>query len=255
MRRTIGNMKSTKGKDKIIVLTAYDYSTAKVIDEAGVDIILVGDSLGNVVLGYESTRDVTMEDMLRHTAAVARGAKNCLIVADMPFESDKTMGLAVKNAKLLLKAGAHAVKVEGKPDIVEALVKEGILVMGHTGLLPQTAEHLKVQGKTEKDAKRILNEAAALEKAGCFSIVLECISRVLARMVTETLKIPTIGIGSGPYCDGQVLVSNDMLGLFDKIPKFVRKYADLNSEIKKAVHAYIKSVKEGTFPPEEESFK
>ena len=255
MRRTIGNMKATKGKEKITVLTAYGYSTSRVIDEAGVDIILVGDSLGNVVLGHDTTRKVTMEDMLRHTGAVARGAKNCLIVADMPFESDKTMGLAVKNAKLLLKAGAHAVKVEGKPEIVEALVKEDIIVMGHAGLLPQTAEDLKVQGKNEKDAKKILDEVIALEKAGCFSIVLECVSSRLAKTITETLKIPTIGIGSGPYCDGQVLVSNDMLGLFDNIPKFVRKYADLNSEIKKAVQVYCKDVKEGSFPSEKESFR
>lgn len=255
MRRTIGNMRSSKGKAKITVLTAYGYSIARAIDEAGVDIILVGDSLGNVVLGYESTRDVTMEDMLRHTGAVGRGAKNCLIVADMPYKSDETMGLAVKNAKLLMKAGAHAVKVEGKPEIVEALVKEDILVMGHTGLLPQTAEQMNVQGRTEKEAKRILDEAVALEKAGCFAVVLECISSALAKRITETVKIPTIGIGSGPDCDGQVLVSNDMLGLFDKVPKFVRKYANLHDDIKNAVRAYIKDVNGRTFPSDKESFK
>ncbi|MFC1705100.1 3-methyl-2-oxobutanoate hydroxymethyltransferase, partial [Nanoarchaeota archaeon] len=188
MRRTIGNMKSTKGKDKIAVLTAYDYSTAKALDESGVDIILVGDSLGNVVLGYESTKQVTMEDILRHTGAVSRGAKDCLIVSDMPFESDKSMVLAVKNAKLLLKAGAHAVKVEGKPEIVKALVKEDILVMGHVGLLPQTADQFKVHGKDEKSAFKILNEAVELEEAGCFAIVLECVSADLARKITETVK-------------------------------------------------------------------
>jgi 3-methyl-2-oxobutanoate hydroxymethyltransferase len=255
MRKTIGNIRSNKGKEKVTVLTAYDYSTAKVIDEAGVDIILVGDSLGNVVLGYDTTKEVTMKDMIRHTSAVARGAKDCLIVADMPFESDKTMGLAVKNAKLLLKAGAHAVKVEGKPDIVNALVKEEILVMGHVGLLPQTAEEMKVQGKDEDSARQILNDAVALDDAGCFAIVLECVSSALARKITETVKVPTIGIGSGPYCDGQVLVSNDMLGLFDKIPKFVRKYADLSHEIKKAVQGYCKDVKDGNFPSEKECFK
>jgi 3-methyl-2-oxobutanoate hydroxymethyltransferase len=255
MRRTIGNIKSNKGKERITVLTAYDYSTAKVIDEGGIDIILVGDSLGNVVLGFDSTKDVTMKDMIRHTSAVARGAKDCLIVADMPYESDKTRGLAVKNAKLLLKAGAHAVKVEGKPEIVDALVKEEILVMGHVGLLPQTAEEMKVQGKDEDSARQILKDAVALDNAGCFAIVLECVSYKLARKITETVKVPTIGIGSGPYCDGQVLVSNDMLGLFDKAPKFVRKYADLSSEIKKAVQGYCKDVKEGSFPSEKECFK
>ncbi|MBW2981040.1 3-methyl-2-oxobutanoate hydroxymethyltransferase [Candidatus Woesearchaeota archaeon] len=255
MRRTIGNMKSTKGKEKITVLTAYDYSAARIIDEAGVDIILVGDSLGNVVLGYESTKEVTMEDMLRHTGAVARGAKDCLIVADMPYNSDETMGLAVKNAKLLIKAGAHAVKIEGKPEIAEALVKENIIVMGHVGLLPQTAEEMKVQGKDEESAGNILNDAIALEKAGCFAIVLECVPEDLAKKITETVKIPTIGIGSGPYCDGQVLVSNDMLGLFDKTPKFVRKYANLKDEIKKAVEEYCKDVKEGNFPSDKECFK
>ncbi len=248
MRRTIGNMKSLKGKEKITVLTAYDFSTAKIVDEAGIDIILVGDSLGNVVLGYETTREVTMEDMIRHTGAVARGAKECLIVADMPYKSDETMGHAVKNAKLLLKAGAHAVKVEGKPNIVEALVKEGILVMGHTGLLPQTAEEMKIYGKDEEGAKKILSEAIALEKAGCFAVVLECVSGQLAKKITETLSIPTIGIGSGHYCDGQVLVINDMLGLFEKSPKFVKKYADLKAEIHKAVSGYIKDVKDGSFP-------
>lgn len=237
------------------MLTAYGYCLAKIM-EGIVDIILVGDSLGMVVLGYDSTREVTMKDMLRHTGAVARGAKNSLIVADLPYKSDKNEKLAVKNAKLLLNAGAKAVKVEGKPRIVEALVKANIPVMGHIGLLPQTAEKYSVQGKDEETANKLLEEAKLLERAGVFAVVLECVPSELAKKITDSINIPTIGIGAGPYCDGQVLVTNDMLGLYDKLkPKFVRQYLDLKEVIKGAVTNYKEDVKNKRFPIKKESYE
>lgn len=243
----IQNIKSMKSKEKIAVLTAYGYNLAKIMDGI-VDIILVGDSLGMVVLGYNNTREVTMQDMLRHTQAVARGATKSLIVADMPFKSDETPEQAIKNAQLLIQAGANAVKPEGKPEIVEALTKANIEVMGHVGLLPQTAETYSIKGKEPAEAETILEQAKALEKAGAFAVVIECVPETLAKKITETLKIPTIGIGSGKYCDGQVLVSNDMLGLYESPPKFVKKYANLNEIIKKAITSYKEDVKKGVFP-------
>ena len=251
-----GQIKSMKGQEAIVVLTCYDYSTAKLLEEAGIDIVLVGDSLGNVILGYESTREVTMEDMVRHTGAVRRGAVSTFIVTDMPYKSDETSEKALKNANLLTEAGADAVKVEGKPEICKFLVQNGIAVMGHVGLLPQTAENYKVKGKDIEEAKEIVKQALELNNAGCFAIVLESIPLDLAKRITEAVKVPTIGIGAGPYCDGQVLVINDMLGLFqDFKPKFVKKYANLADEIKKAVKQYKKEVKSGHFPGEEYSFK
>ncbi len=242
-----------KTKEPLTVLTAYDANIAGILEEIGIDIILVGDSLGNVVLGYNSTKEVTMQDMIRHTEAVRRGAKNSFVVADMPYESDANEKLAIKNAHLLIGAGANAVKIEGKPKICKFLVKNRINVMAHVGLLPQTAKDFKIKGRDDKEAKEIFELALELKKAGCFSIVLELIPVNLARKITNALKIPTIGIGAGPYCDGQVLVINDVLGMYDK-PKFVKRYAALNDEIRKAVREYKKDVKKGKFPGEQHSF-
>lgn len=228
---TINKIKSMKGKEKIAMLTCYDYSTAKMMDSSGIDILLVGDSLSMVVYGNKSTRDVTMQDMIRHTSAVARGRNNALIVGDMPYRSFKDKRIAIRNAREFIKAGADAVKIEGGRkviEIVKEIIHSGIPVMGHVGLLPQSAKRFSVMGKTEESAKKILEDAVLLEKAGCFSIVLESIPVNLAKKITESVKVPTIGIGAGKYCDGQVLVVNDMLGLFEDFkPKFVKRYAYL----------------------------
>lgn len=254
MKTTVEKIKSMKGKEKIAMLTGYDYFSAKMEDEAGIDIILIGDSLGMVVLGYDNTLSVTMEDILRHTGAVVRGCKNALIVADMPAGSFDTKEDAVLNAESLIKTGADAVKIENKPEIARFLVENNIPVMGHVGLTPQTKE-LKVQGKDAEAAKEIMKEAKRCEEAGCFSIVLEAMPRELAKRITESVSIPTIGIGAGPDCDGQVLVSNDMLGLYDKLsPKFVKRYAELGIPMKEAFKNYIKEVKEGKFPEDRHSF-
>ena len=245
-------IKSMKGRERITVLTCYSYPTAKILEEAQIDIILVGDSLGNVVLGYESTREVTMADMISHVGAVRRGAVTSFIVADMPYRSDETEGIAIKNADLLLDAGANAVKIEGKPEICKSLVENNIPVMGHVGHLPQTASKPMVH----KEKDKLLEQALSLEKAGVFAIVLEMVQTDVAKEITEKLKIPTIGIGAGPYCDGQVLVINDMLGMYDDFkPKFVKRYANINDEIRKAVKQYKKEVKSGEFPSEGYSFK
>jgi len=250
--------------DKITVLTAYDYPTASLIDEAGIDVILVGDSLGMVVLGYEDTLAVTLDDMIHHTKAVVRGAKNALVVTDMPFMAYKVADISqtVKNAGRIVKeSGAQAVKLEGGREIVsevEAIIKAGIPVMGHLGLTPQAVNQFggfKVQGKTGAAAKKLIADAKALEEAGVFSIVLECIPAELAKKVTETISVPTIGIGAGKECDGQVLVTQDMLGIFaDFTPKFVRKYANFKEEIVTAFKEYKEDVKAGEFPTIEESF-
>ncbi|MBI2208579.1 3-methyl-2-oxobutanoate hydroxymethyltransferase [Candidatus Woesearchaeota archaeon] len=254
MKTTVEKIKSMKGKEKIVMITGYDYFTSKMEDEAGIDIILIGDSLGMVVLGYENTLSVTMEDMLRHTAAVVRGAKKAFIVADMPVGTFDNNEDAALNAEALMKVGADAVKIENKPEIAEFLVGNNIPVMGHVGLTPQTKE-FKVQGKDEESANEIMQLAKQCEKAGCFSVVLEGIPRDLAKKITESTSIPTIGIGAGPDCDGQVLVSNDMLGLYDKLsPKFAKRYADLGIEMKKAFQNYIKEVKEKKFPEDKHSF-
>lgn len=246
-----------KGREKIASLTAYDYPTAKLVEEAGLDFILVGDSLGVVVLGYDTPLNVTMEDMLHHTRAVARGAAETLIIGDMPVNTYNTPYDALINAKRFLEAGAQGVKVEGpKTDVVEALAKEGIPVMGHIGLTPQSITDYRVQGREAEEAQRILNEALALEKAGVFSLVLECVPESLGKKITDSINIPTIGIGAGRYCDGQILVIHDLLGLFDRyVPKFARQYLTLREDIRNALLSFKQDVKHGTFPGEENVYK
>lgn len=265
MKNTVATFREAKQKrERLSMLTAYDYSTAKLMDEAGVNSILVGDSLGNVILGYENTISVTMEDMIHHGAAVARGAKNALVVVDMPFMSYQTSVYdAVVNAGRLMKeAHAGAVKLEGGEEVaaqVEAIVKAGIPVVGHLGLTPQSIHAFggfKVQGKTEAAARKLLSDAKKLEEAGVFAVVLECVPEKLAKMVTESISIPTIGIGAGKECDGQVLVYQDMLGLFsDFTPKFVKRYAEVGEIMKEAFRAYIREVADGTFPEEKHGYK
>ena len=252
MKNTVSTFKMQKeNKDKITMLTAYDYSTAKLIDEAGVNGILVGDSLGMVMLGYEDTLSVTMEDMIHHIKAVTRGAKNALVVGDMPFMSYQTSVYdAVKNAGRLVQEGhCQAVKLEGGESVcpqIKAIVEASIPVMAHIGLTPQSVNAFggfKVQGKSEEAAKRILQEAKAVEKAGAFAVVLECIPDKLAKIITEEINIPTIGIGAGSDCDGQILVYQDMLGMFsDFTPKFVKKYANIGDIMKDFIISVLKTV-------------
>lgn len=249
--------------EKISMLTAYDYSTAAMMDEAGVDIILIGDSLGMAILGYDSTLPVTMEDMLHHTKPVSRAAKRAMVLGDMPFMSYQiSPEEALRNAGRFMKeAGAHGVKLEGGREVAETVMKitsSGIPLMGHLGLTPQSVHQLggyKVQGKDDKGARRMMEDARILEEAGAFSIVLECVPAPLAGEISRSLTIPTIGIGAGVECDGQVLVVNDMLGMFEKFtPKFVKKYAKLNIEMRAAIEQYIGEVKDEKFPGEEHSF-
>lgn len=246
------------------MLTAYDYSTAKLIDESGINSILVGDSLGMVMLGYEDTLSVTMEDMIHHTRAVARGAKNALVVADMPFMSYQTSVYdAVKNAGRLIQEGrAQAVKLEGGAvvcDRIRAITDASIPVVAHLGLTPQSVNAFggfKVQGKTQEAAQKLLDDARKIEDAGAFMVVLECVPEGLAEVITKTLTIPTIGIGAGNKCDGQVLVYQDMLGMFsDFTPKFAKKFADAGTLMKEAFGEYIKEVESGVFPSKEHTFK
>lgn len=248
---------------KITVLTAYDYSFARILDEAGVDILLVGDSLASVVQGRDSTLPVTLEEMIYHTRLVARGRRRALVVGDMPFLSYQVnVEEAKRNAgRFLSEGGAEAVKLEGGVTAlktIEAIVGMGIPVMGHVGLTPQSIHRFggyKVQGKEKKGREKILNDALAVEEGGAFSIVLEGIPLDLAAEITERLTIPTIGIGAGVHCDGQVLVVHDMLGLFDMYtPKFVKRYADLKSVIADAVGRYVGEVRDGSFPGDEHSF-
>jgi 3-methyl-2-oxobutanoate hydroxymethyltransferase len=264
-RLTITNMKKMKQeRNAISVLTAYDYPSAKLAEEAGIDVILVGDSLGNVVLGYDTTIPVTVDDIVYHTRAVARGAQNTFIVADMPFMSygigrEATMRNA---ARIMQEGGAQALKLEGGEEIasdVEALVKAGIPVMGHIGLTPQSVHQLggyKVQGKIDKEAEKLIQDAKALEQAGAFSIVIELVTESLATMISDVLSIPVIGIGAGRGCDGQVLVYHDILQYsspyFEK--KFVKTYADIGTTIRNAIHSYVDEVKNGNFPAEEHVF-
>jgi 3-methyl-2-oxobutanoate hydroxymethyltransferase len=264
MRVTITEIKEMKHrKEKIPMLTAYDYVTAKMVDEAGVPLILVGDSLGNVILGYESTIPVTMEEMIHHTKAVVRGAKKALIIGDMPFMSYHiSVSDALHNAaRFIQEGGAQAVKLEGGEVIAERvrrLVDCGIPVMGHIGLTPQSIHQLggfKVRGKVAEEAKKLLNDARILEEAGTFAVVLECIPAPLSKLITQKLAIPTIGIGAGLDCDGQVLVISDMLGLYTEfVPKHVKQYARLAEEIKAAVSNYISEVKSLSFPTMEQSY-
>lgn len=259
---TFGQAKQ-QGK-KLTMLTAYDYSMAKLVDEAGVDSILVGDSLGMVMLGYEDTLSVTMEDMLHHTLAVSRGAKNALVIADMPFMSyQASVYDAVTNAGRLMKEGrAQAVKLEGGQKFEEhirAIVDASIPVVGHIGMTPQSVHAFggfKVQGKDEKAARQVLEDALAVQRAGAFAVVLECVPAALAEYISKELAIPTIGIGAGAGCDGQVLVYQDMLGMYsDFVPKFAKVFADVGELMKSGFKNYIEEVSNGSFPAEENTFK
>ena len=265
MKNTVQTFKEAKNNHtKLAMLTAYDYSTAKLQDEAGIHGILVGDSLGNVILGYEDTISVTMEDMIHHGAAVARGAKNALVVVDMPFMSYQTSVYdAVVNAGRLMKEGrANAVKLEGGVSVcpqIKAITDAGIPVMAHLGLTPQSINAFggfKVQGKNEAAARKLIDDARAVEEAGAFALVLECVPSKLAKIISEQLTIPTIGIGAGAGCDGQILVYQDMLGMFsDYTPKFVKRFAEVGSVMKEAFANYIKEVQAETYPAEEHTFK
>ena len=265
MKNTVTTLQEQKTmKDKITMLTAYDYSTAKLMDEAGINSILVGDSLGMVMLGYEDTLSVTMEDMIHHTAAVARGCKNALIVVDMPFMSYQiSVQDAVKNAGRLIKEGrAKAVKLEGGQKVcpqIKAIVEASIPVMAHLGLTPQSVNAFggfKVQGRDEEAARKLLQDAKAVEAAGAFAVVLECVPDRLANLISESIHIPTIGIGAGSGCDGQVLVYQDMLAMFsDFKPKFVKSFANVGEVMTVAFKQYIEETKAGIFPGEEHTFK
>jgi len=265
MRVTIGEIREMKQRgEKIPMLTAYDYATAKLVDEAGVPLILVGDSLGMVILGYESTIPVTMDEMIHHTKAVVRGTKHALVIGDMPF---MTYHLSVEDAlrnaaRFIQEGGAQAVKLEGGEVVAEKvsrLVACGIPVQGHIGLTPQSVHQLggyKVVGKTAEVAVRVLNDAKALEEAGAFSIVLECVPAPLSKLITERVAVPTIGIGAGKHCDGQVQVVSDILGLFtDFVPKHAKQYTRLNQAITTAVTDYIAEVKAGDFPTPKQSYE
>ena len=264
MKNTVVSFREAKQKgEKICLLTAYDYSTARLMDEAGINGILVGDSLGNVMLGYEDTISVTMEDMIHHGAAVARGAKNALVIIDMPFMSYQTSVYdAVVNAGRLMKEGrASAIKLEGGSEVcpqIKAITAASIPVMAHLGLTPQSINAFggfKVQGKSEAAARKLIEDARAVEEAGAFAVVLECVPAKLAKMVSESISIPTIGIGAGKGCDGQILVYQDMLGMYsDFTPKFVRRFATVGETMKAAFAEYCKSVQDGTVPAPEHEF-
>lgn len=264
MKNTVVSFQEAKEKgQRLSLLTAYDYSTAKLMDEAGINGILVGDSLGNVMLGYPDTISVTMEDMIHHGAAVARGAKNALVIIDMPFMSYQTSVYdAVVNAGRLMKEGrATAVKLEGGSEVcphIKAITTASIPVMAHLGLTPQSINAFggfKVQGKSEAAARKLLEDARAVQEAGAFAVVLECVPAKLADIVTKELDIPTIGIGAGNCCDGQILVYQDMLGMYsDFTPKFVRRFADIGSVMKEAFATYQQEVQQGTFPAKEHEY-
>jgi 3-methyl-2-oxobutanoate hydroxymethyltransferase len=262
MSVTTQDLRSWKAEGRrFAMLTAYDYPTAKILDEAGIPVLLVGDTLAEVVLGHDTTLPVTMDEMLHHCRAVSRGTRNALVVGDMPFMSFQTsIEDGVRNAGRYLKeAGAHAVKFEGAlPDLAHALSTRGIPVMGHLGLTPQSVHAMggyRVQGRTDDTALKLLNDASELEQAGAFAIVLEGVPMGLAREITEKLSIPTIGIGAGPSCDGQVLVVNDLLGLSDRTPpKFVKRYANVREVILAAAAEFKRGVEAGSFPDESHSY-
>jgi len=262
MPKSVRDILTKKGTTKISVITAYDYTTSLFCDKAGVDILLVGDSAGMVMLGYQSTIPVTMEQMCIFTEAVSRGRQNAMVVADMPFMSyQASQAQAIENAGRLIKSGADAVKLEGGREVrdtVRAIVEVGIPVMGHIGLQPQTTvlqEGYKVQAKTKDSALKLIDAAKSLEEAGAFSIALEMVTQEVAKIITESINIPTIGIGSGADCDGQVLVYHDVVGLYDKLkPKFVKRYLELSQQIVKAIEAYKNDVVSGKFPAKEHSF-
>ncbi len=264
MKTTVADFAKMKARgEKISMVTAYDYSTAKLVDQAGINSILVGDSLGNVMLGYPDTISVTMEDMIHHSGAVMRGVENALVICDMPFMSYQTSVYdAVVNAGRLLKEGrANAVKLEGGKDFCEhikAIVKASIPVCGHIGMTPQSVNAFggfKVQGRNLADAQKLVDDALALEEAGVFAIVLECVPRALAEYISTIVSVPTIGIGAGDGCDGQVLVYHDMLSIYsDFSPKFVKKYADVGNTVIEALKEFDKEVKQGEFPAEIHSY-
>ncbi|WP_407433627.1 3-methyl-2-oxobutanoate hydroxymethyltransferase [Trichococcus shcherbakoviae] len=264
VKKSVLTFRNAKQKnERLTMLTAYDYSTAKLIDASGIDSVLVGDSLGMVMLGYEDTLSVTMEDMIHHTKAVARGVKDALVVSDLPFMSYQTSVYdAVSNAGRLIKEGrAQAVKLEGGIEVcpqIKAIVEASIPVMAHLGLTPQSVNAFggfKVQGKDEEAARSLIEQAKAVEAAGAFAVVLECIPAKLAELITKSISIPTIGIGAGNGCDGQVLVYQDMLGLYsDFTPKFVKRYAEIGPQMQTAIEGYISEVKSGAFPAAEHTF-
>jgi len=257
-------LKKKAGHKKITMLTAYDYPFAKIVDEAGIDAIIVGDSVGMVVQGLENTLPVTMDEMIYHTNIVSRAVKNAMVIGDLPFMSyQASIEDAIRNAGRFLKdAGASAVKIEGGAEVaahIRAMTKSDIPIMAHIGLTPQSIHRIggyKIQGKTEESAKKLLEEAHIAEDAGAFSLLLEAIPIGLAKKITEELSIPTIGIGAGPYCDGQVLVLHDVIGLFERfLPKFAKRYVNLKDEALNAIKVYKEEVEKGIFPSEEQSFK
>ena len=256
MPKTVSDIVQMKSNEKITVLTGYDSTMATLCDS--VDVILVGDSAGMVMLGYDDTKDVTMDDMIRFTTAVKNAKTDSLIVTDLPINSYENEDSAIANSKRLVQAGAHAVKLEGGREvskIIKAIVDSGIPVMGHLGLLPQTAEKYSIQAKKSEDAENLIQDSKILEESGAFSIVLEMVTSDVTKIITESVKIPTIGIGSGIDCDGQVLVVHDMLGMFEKIkPKFAKRYLNLSEEIRNAVNLYVDDVKGKRFPEKEHIF-
>ncbi|HSR88596.1 MAG TPA: 3-methyl-2-oxobutanoate hydroxymethyltransferase [Pontiella sp.] len=263
MKWTASKLRALKGVRKIAMLTAYDALTASWVDGAEIPAVLVGDSLANTVLGYETTLPVSMAEMLHHTAAVARGAGKALVIADMPFMSyQPSVAMGLENAGRFIKeANADAVKIEGgamRAELIEKLVDNGIPVLGHIGLTPQSIKEMggyKVQGKTSEQARRLMDDAMAVEQAGAFAIVLECMPAELGGAISKALSIPTIGIGAGEGCDGQVLVITDLLGFSDRpVPKFVKKFANLNPLITEALARYRAEVEDGTFPSSEQSY-
>ncbi|AIE60520.1 3-methyl-2-oxobutanoate hydroxymethyltransferase [Bacillus methanolicus] len=263
MKQTTDFLKMKTSKEKIVMLTAYDYPSAKQAEKAEVDMILVGDSLGMVVLGYESTVPVTLEDMIHHAKAVKRGAPNTFIVVDMPFMSYhlSVRDTLLNGARLIQETGAHAVKLEGADDVTEkikALTRAGIPVVAHLGLTPQSVGVLggyKVQGKSAEAARKLMDDAKKVEEAGAFALVLECVPKQLAEEISSILSIPTIGIGAGPECDGQVLVYHDVLTYgIDRVPKFVKQYANVNELVERGLSAYVSEVKLGAFPEDSHSF-
>lgn len=263
MKNTVVTFRESKGQEKLVMLTAYDYSTARVMDMAGVDALLVGDSLGMVMLGYPDTLSVTVDDMVRHSAAVARGAQKALVVCDMPYMSyHVSVEDTVRNAaRLMIEGRAQAVKLEGGAEFaaeVRALTRASIPVMGHLGLTPQSVNAFggfKVQGKTMAAAQKLLDDARALQDAGAFALVLECVPAPLAERVTQTLAIPVIGIGAGAGCDGQVLVWQDMTGMtLSHLPRFVKRFGEVGASLRSAVDAYAREVRAGAFPTEDHGY-
>ena len=257
MSKTVNDIMQMKSREKITVLTGYDSTMTTLCDK--VDVILVGDSAGMVMLGYDDTRDVTMDDMVRFTTAVKNAKTDSLIVSDLPINSYENEDSAITNSKRLVQAGAHAVKLEGGKEvakIIKAVKDSGIPVMGHLGLLPQTAEKYSVQAKKSEDAISLIEDSKILEESGVFSIVLEMVTSNVTEIITKSVKIPIIGIGSGINCDGQVLVVHDMLGMFEKIkPKFAKRYLSLSEEIRNAVKSYVEEVKDEKFPAIENEFQ